>query len=103
MTRITTSEPITIGGDGIKVEVDATYFYMIERAVWSAQDCLSDPKRAYGILETIKEDARRRYAIARKDDPNLPPFWRKYLDNEVISGRQPAGTAHSGIVVSTSP
>jgi len=76
-----TFEPIRIGGHDIKVVLTADHFWIWERMADTARDRIHrDPKEAIKILDELAEQMGRAHAIARKDDPNLPGYYRRYLE-----------------------
>jgi hypothetical protein len=74
------ASPITVAGQGTGMNVDVSSFYFFERGIMDAQYMLrTDPDQANVILEQIANEARRFYAIGRKDDADLPSHYRAYL------------------------
>ncbi len=75
------SEPIRVAGHDIEVSLTADHFWGWHSMAEIAHDCLrKEPDKATKVLGQLMDMLGRRYAVARKDDPGLPSYWRQYLD-----------------------
>lgn len=73
-------EPLQVGGYDIEVTLTADHFWFWERKAEAALEAVSsDPPKAVQLLQQVAHDMARRHALARKDDPNLPGYYRKFL------------------------
>ncbi len=80
-TNSASAAPIRISGHDIKVVLTADHFWMWERMAEIARDQISRaPAEAVKMLDMLSEQMGRAHAVARKDDPTLPGYYRRYLE-----------------------
>lgn len=72
--------PLQVAGGDIQVAIPAGHLWAWERKAETALEAVhSDPPKAVQALREIADDMAQEFALARKDDPTLPGYYRQFL------------------------
>jgi hypothetical protein len=73
--------PWPVAGANIPVTLTADQFWNWEYMVKSAREKLiSDPSHAAIMLDSLSIDLAKVHAFARHDDPHLPAYYKRLVD-----------------------